>query len=61
VRGLLANLPAAAALSQGKSVICIGPVTADGAREAGFAITAVAEDSTVEGLLETLFRTATSV
>jgi len=57
VRGLLANLPDAAALSQEKTVVCIGPVTADGARAAGFAVSAVAEDSTVEGLLEILFRT----
>jgi uroporphyrinogen III methyltransferase / synthase len=55
VRGLLANLPDAAALSQEKSVVCIGPVTAEAARAAGLVVSAVAEDSTLEGLLETLF------
>jgi hypothetical protein len=35
-------------------VVCIGPVTADTAREAGFHVSAVAEQATIEALVHTL-------
>ena len=54
VRALAENLPDAAALSQSKIVACIGPVTADAAREAGFNVDVTAGESTVEGLIEAL-------
>jgi len=60
VRALLANLPGAALLSHGKIVACIGPVTADAAREAGMVVQVVARDSTLEGLIESLSQTATA-
>lgn len=52
VRGLLrANrIPAAA------HVVCIGPTTADAARAAGLAVTAVADPHTEDGLIDALVR-----
>ncbi|HMD03343.1 MAG TPA: uroporphyrinogen-III C-methyltransferase, partial [Candidatus Baltobacteraceae bacterium] len=58
VRAFVSAVPDAAALSRAKLVACIGPVTADAAREAGLAVDVVAEDYTVEGLLEALTQTA---
>ena len=60
VHGLIANLPDAAALSREKTVACIGPVTAEAAREAGLNVSAVAGDFTLEGLIEALTRPAAS-
>jgi uroporphyrinogen III methyltransferase / synthase len=39
-----------------RPVVCIGPVTADAAREAGLAVAAVADTYTTEGLSEALVR-----
>jgi uroporphyrinogen III methyltransferase / synthase len=41
---------------RGKTIACIGPVTASAAREAGLQVDLVADEFTVEGLLETLER-----
>jgi len=57
VRGFVAALGAGLrAAVNGKTIACIGPVTADAAREAGLNVDLVAEEFTVEGLLETLER-----
>ena len=37
-------------------VVCIGPVTADAAREAGMTVAAVADTYTTEGLIEAIVR-----
>ncbi len=58
VRAFLSNVPDAAQTSQGKLVACIGPVTAEAAREAGLRVDVVAEDYTVDGLIEALTQTA---
>ena len=47
---LLAGVPL------GPAVVCIGPVTAGAARNAGFAVTAVADPHTTDGLVEALLR-----
>lgn len=49
----LGQRPPAEAL-QHSQVVCIGPVTAGTARELGLPVAAVAEEYTVEGMLETL-------
>lgn len=54
VRGLLENLPNAASLARGKIVACIGPITAEAARGEGLPVHVVADDYTVDGLLEAL-------
>ncbi len=54
VRGLVANVPDASTLARTKLVACIGPITADAAREAGFAPSVVAEEYSVDGLIEAL-------
>jgi uroporphyrinogen-III synthase len=54
VRGLMANVPDAIALARTKLIACIGPITADAAREAGLAPSVVAEAYTVDGLIEAL-------
>jgi uroporphyrinogen-III synthase len=45
-----------AGLPEGPKVVCMGPVTAQAAREAGFLVDAVARPHTVEGLLAALER-----
>lgn len=50
VRGFLAGGPVPA----GAKVICIGPITAQTARECGLEVTAVAEQYTEDGLIEAL-------
>ena len=45
-----------AGVPDGTTVVCIGPVTAQAAREAGFLVHAVARPHTVEGLLAALER-----
>lgn len=44
----------AADADAGPEIICIGPVTAKAAQDAGLTVTAVAEDYTIEGLTECL-------
>ncbi|GAB7388687.1 uroporphyrinogen-III C-methyltransferase [Bacillaceae bacterium] len=44
------------ALMRGVKTACIGPVTARTAEEAGLPVDAVAKESTIEGLVETLLR-----
>ncbi len=56
VRGFVAALDDARAAANGKTIACIGPVTAAAARDAGLAVDCVANDFTVEGLLEVLER-----
>jgi uroporphyrinogen III methyltransferase/synthase len=43
-------------LAEGVRVVCIGPVTADTARECGLRVDAVAEEHTIPGLVRTLER-----
>jgi uroporphyrinogen-III synthase len=45
-------------LLQNSRVICIGPITAATARELGVPVNAVAEEYTIEGLLEVLKKEA---
>lgn len=45
-----------AAVLNGAHVVCIGPITAEAAREAGLRVEAVAEAYTTEGLVEALDR-----
>jgi uroporphyrinogen-III synthase len=45
-----------AGVLRGPVVVCIGPVTADAARAAGFEVAAVAEPHTTEGLVNALVR-----
>lgn len=54
VAGFLANVPGAVALSAGKVVACIGPVTAATARDAGLRVDVIADAFTVEGLVRAL-------
>jgi uroporphyrinogen-III synthase len=61
VRGFARNLGSGAVLADaasGKQVACIGPVTAEAAREAGLPVDVVADDYTADGLLEALERVA---
>jgi uroporphyrinogen III methyltransferase/synthase len=61
VRGFVENVPDAARLTAGRTVACIGPITAEAAREAGLRVDVVAEEYTYEGLfaaLETAFAPA---
>ena len=41
-------------LLSGVSIICIGPITADTANELGLYVTATAEESTIQGIVETI-------
>jgi uroporphyrinogen III methyltransferase/synthase len=45
-----------AGIPEGVPAVCIGPVTADTARRAGFEVTAVAEPHTIEGLVQAVIR-----
>jgi len=54
VAGFLANVPHAAQLLLGKTVACIGPITAQTAHQAGIRVDVVADEFTVEGLVRAL-------
>jgi uroporphyrinogen III methyltransferase/synthase len=56
VHAFLELVPGAVDLAQDKLVACIGPITAEAAREAGLEPDIVAETATVEGLLEAMER-----
>ena len=58
VHGFNKNVLEAASLARGKTIACIGPITAAAATEAGFPPTVVADDYTADGLVEALERTA---
>ena len=61
VNGFVENSGGAGAaqeLLRGKTVACIGPVTAQAARSAGFEVSVVAEEFTAAGLVEALLRNA---
>ncbi|HTW84200.1 MAG TPA: uroporphyrinogen-III C-methyltransferase [Candidatus Sulfotelmatobacter sp.] len=59
VKGFLDNVPHGARMLVTKTVACIGPITAQTAREAGIRVDVVADEFTVEGLMQAL-RTAAS-
>ena len=62
VKGFVHNLGGAARKeSAGKTIACIGPVTADAAREAGLHVDVTAEEHTVEGLVRALRAQAAEV
>lgn len=54
VRSFVAQLDDAVAASRGKIVACIGPITAQAARDAGLEPTIVAEEFTTEGMARSL-------
>ena len=54
VKGLLENVPHGARLLVTKTVACIGPITAQTAREAGIRVDVVADEFTVDGLVRAL-------
>jgi len=54
VLGFVANVPGAGDLAQERTVACIGPVTAETARDAGIPPDVIAERYTVDGLIEAL-------
>lgn len=57
VKGFVHNLGGEAAVRQasaGKTVACIGPITADAVRQAGLRVDVTAEEHTVEGLVRAL-------
>lgn len=54
VHGFVRNVVAAAALSHGKSIACIGPITAQAVRDAGLRPDIVADEYTVEALIQIL-------
>lgn len=56
VHAFLELVPGAADLAQDKLVACIGPITAEAAREAGLEPDVVARTATVEGLLDAMER-----
>lgn len=60
VRAFAENVPGAAQLGSDKTVACIGPITAEAARELGLRVDVVADDFTVDGLIEALESAATS-
>jgi len=60
VRGLIENLPSAAGIARKKTVACIGPITAEAARAEGLPVHIVADDYTVDGLLEALEATGST-
>jgi uroporphyrinogen III methyltransferase/synthase len=51
VASFVENVPGAGDLAQDKIVACIGPVTAEAAREHGISVDVVADDYTVDGLI----------
>ena len=59
VNGFVANIGDVSTATQGKIVACIGPVTAEAARKAGLHVDVVADDYTVDGLVEALERRLT--
>jgi uroporphyrinogen III methyltransferase/synthase len=60
VQAFVANVPGAADLAQERTVACIGPVTAQAAREAGLTPDVVADEYTVDGLIDALERSLIS-
>jgi len=56
VRAFVENVPGAADLAQTKTVACIGPVSAEAARASGLPPDIVADEHTVDGLIEALER-----
>ncbi len=54
VESLVANVPDAIALSQGKTIACIGTLTASAASALGLHVDVVPHEFTVDGLLEAL-------
>jgi len=54
VRAFMDNVPEAAELARTRTVACIGPVTAEAARACGLPVHVIAEDYTVDGLIEAL-------
>jgi uroporphyrinogen III methyltransferase/synthase len=54
VRAFADNVPCAAQLAANKTVACIGPITADAARALGVSVDVVADEFTVDGLIEAL-------
>jgi uroporphyrinogen-III synthase len=54
VNGFVHNVADAAAVLAGKTVAAIGPITAATARALGIRVDLVAEEFTVEGLLQAL-------
>jgi uroporphyrinogen III methyltransferase/synthase len=58
VRAFVDNVPDAAVVARDKVVACIGPVTADAARDLGLPVSVVPEDYTVDGLIDALSATA---
>lgn len=58
VGGFVHNVPDAARVLTGKTVACIGPITAQAARDAGLHVDVVADAFTVEGLMHALAATA---
>ena len=59
VNGFVANVGDVSDAIRGKVVACIGPVTAEAARKAGLHVDVVADDYTVDGLVEALERRLT--
>ncbi|MGD1066278.1 MAG: uroporphyrinogen-III C-methyltransferase [Vulcanimicrobiaceae bacterium] len=57
VKGFLDNVPHGARLLVTKTIACIGPITAQTAREAGIRVDVVADEFTVDGLLRALTAT----
>lgn len=57
VRSFVAQLTDPIAATRGKTVACIGPITADAAKAAGLEVSIVAEDFTTEGLARALLVT----
>jgi uroporphyrinogen III methyltransferase/synthase len=51
VASFVENVPGAGDLAQTKTVACIGPVTAEAAREHGISVDVTADDYTVDGLI----------
>ena len=56
VRAFLANVPGAETMAGERTIACIGPITAQAARDAGLDVDVVAQEYTVEGLIEALER-----
>jgi uroporphyrinogen III methyltransferase/synthase len=54
VHGLLHNVANIVALSAEKHIACIGPVTAQAARDIGLRVDTIARDATLEGIIEAL-------